>query len=95
MDFVWYPYVDHRVMGKVPDRVSATGVCSCDVVFIQLFFDGFLVAFSQICVPLQSLLQSVPLNFGHEVVVRECDVFLPWKSNLVSITNVFYGIIED
>ena len=83
------------LMEKVPDRVSAIGACSWDVVFIQIFFDGFLLAFSQICVPLQSLLQSVPLNLGHEVIVRDCDVFLPWKSNLVSVTNVLYGIIED
>ena len=27
--------------------------------------------------------------------VRECDVFLPWKSHVVSVKNVFYGIIED
>ena len=82
-------------MGKVPDRVSATGVCSCDVVFIQIFIDCFLIAVSQVCVPLQPLLQSMPLNFGHEVVVKDCDVFLSWKSNLVSVTNVFYDIIED
>ena len=44
---------------------------------------------------LQPLLQSVPLNFGHEVVVREFEVFLQCKSNLVSVTNVFYGIVEE
>ena len=56
--------------GRVQERLSGAGVCSCNVVFIQIFFDCFLVSVSQVCVPLQPLLQSVPLNFGHEVVVR-------------------------
>ena len=50
---------------------------------------------SRLCPSRSFVLQSVLLKFSHEVIVRECDVLLLWKSNMVSITNVLYGIIED
>ena len=34
-----------------------------------------MMIFLGIKVPVQPLLQSVPMNFGHEIGVRECDVF--------------------
>ena len=94
-DFVWLQFVDHWGMRKVPKRVCATRVCICDEVFIQIYFDSLLLAFIEMFVPLQSLLQSVPMNFGNEVVIGECDVFLPWKSHLVSVTNEFHCVIAD